>query len=73
APCSTAWRCWRHNPIRNPCERAPMRVLFVLIVVANVWVYALGQGWLGSRPDDAGRDSAAFKQELNADKVKIRP
>jgi len=50
-----------------------MRVLFVLIVVANVWVYALGQGWLGSRPDDAGRDSAAFKQELNADKVKIRP
>ena len=48
-----------------------MRVLFVLIVVANLWVYALGQGWLGSRPDDAGRGAAASRQELNADKVKI--
>jgi len=50
-----------------------MRVLFVLIVVANLWVYALGQGWLGARPDDAGRDRGAASQELNADKVKIRP
>lgn len=50
-----------------------MRVLFVLIVLANLWVYALGQGWLGDRPEDAGRDSAAYSQELNADKVKIRP
>ena len=48
-----------------------MRVLFVLIMLANLWVYALGQGWLGSRPDDAGRDMAALKQELNADKVKL--
>ncbi|GAB1577069.1 hypothetical protein [Bordetella petrii] len=49
-----------------------MRVLFVLIVVANLWVYALGQGWLGGRPDDAGRDAAAG-QELHPERVIIRP
>lgn len=49
-----------------------MRVLFLLIVVANVWVYAMGQGWLGRSPDDAGRDRGNAGQELNADKVVIR-
>ncbi|WP_415791061.1 hypothetical protein [Bordetella tumulicola] len=50
-----------------------MRVLFVLIVLANLWVYALGQGWMGARPEDAGRDRSTFSQELNAERIKIRP
>ena len=48
-----------------------MRVLFLLIVVANVWVYALGQGWIGSRPEDAGRDRGKVGQELNVERIKL--
>lgn len=43
-----------------------MRILFLLILLANVWAYALGQGWLGVRPGD---ESRTVVQELNADKV----
>lgn len=50
-----------------------MRALFLLILVANVWVYALGQGWTGARPDDVGRNPGAFNQEFNATRVKIGP
>lgn len=50
-----------------------MRILFLLIVAANLWVYALGQGWLGARPDDAGRDLANAGRELNADRVTLTP
>jgi len=50
-----------------------MRVLFLLIVIANIWVYALGQGWLGSRPDDAGRDRSRFGQELNVERIRVGP
>ena len=28
-----------------------MRVLFILILLANLWAYALGQGMLGMRPE----------------------
>lgn len=48
-----------------------MRVLFILIVLANLWVLALGQGWIGVRPEDEGRDTRKFSQELNADAVKL--
>ena len=68
-----AWHCLLLNPTLNLCERTVMRVLFVLIVLANLWVYALGQGWMGARPDDAGRDRSTFSQELNAERIKIRP
>lgn len=50
-----------------------MRVLFALIVLANVWVYAMGQGWVGSRPDNAGRDQGRSSQELNTGRIKIGP
>lgn len=50
-----------------------MRVLFLLIVVANVWAYALGQGWIGARPDDAGRDRSKFGQELNVERIRVGP
>ena len=46
-----------------------MRILFLLILLANAWVYALGQGWLGTRPGDEGRK---WVQELNADKVTLQ-
>lgn len=47
-----------------------MRILFVLIVLANVWAYALGQGWLGRPPGDEGRRSVPLN-ELNAGKVTL--
>lgn len=50
-----------------------MRVLLLLIVIANVWVYALGQGWVGPRPEDAGRDRGKVKQELNSQRILVGP
>ncbi|MGE8702988.1 MAG: hypothetical protein ACN6O5_09900 [Achromobacter sp.] len=50
-----------------------MRVLFILILLANLGVYALGQGWLGARPEDQGRDARRFSQELNAGAVTLAP
>jgi hypothetical protein len=47
-----------------------MRVLFILILLANLGVYALGQGWLGVRP---GRDPRRFNQELNPGAVTLVP
>ncbi|WP_198529701.1 hypothetical protein [Achromobacter sp. DH1f] len=48
-----------------------MRVLFILILLANLWVLALGQGWLGTRPADEGRDPRRFSQELNPGAVTL--
>ncbi|MGY6269087.1 hypothetical protein ACXIUT_05305 [Achromobacter denitrificans] len=50
-----------------------MRVLFILILLANLGVYALGQGWLGMRPEDEGRDTRRFSQELNPGAVTLVP
>ncbi|SSW62095.1 hypothetical protein [Achromobacter agilis] len=50
-----------------------MRVLFILILLANLGVYALGQGWLGMRPEDEGRDTRRFTQELNPGAVTLTP
>lgn len=50
-----------------------MRVLFILILLANLGVYAMGQGWLGARPDDEGRDARRFSQELNPTAVTLVP
>lgn len=50
-----------------------MRVLFILIVLANLGVYALGQGWLGVRPIDEGREAQRTKQELNATAFTLKP
>ena len=50
-----------------------MRVLFILILLANLWVLALGQGWIGVRPDDEGRDTRRFSQELNPGAVVLVP
>ena len=50
-----------------------MRVLFILILLANLGVYALGQGWVGARPEDEGRDARRFSQELNPGAVTLVP
>ncbi|CUR66585.1 hypothetical protein ACOTB3_20430 [Achromobacter xylosoxidans] len=50
-----------------------MRVLFILILLANLGVYAQGQGWLGMRPEDEGRDTRRFTQELNPGAVTLVP
>ncbi|WP_251864310.1 hypothetical protein [Achromobacter sp. Marseille-Q4962] len=50
-----------------------MRLLFILLLLANLGVYALGQGLLGPRPEDEGRDTRRFGQQLNADAVRVLP
>lgn len=50
-----------------------MRVLFILILLANLGAFALGQGWLGARPEDEGRDARRFSQELNPAAVTLTP
>jgi hypothetical protein len=48
-----------------------MRVLFLLILLANLGVYALGQGWLGLRPDDEGRTSYRLMQQMNPQAITV--
>lgn len=50
-----------------------MRVLFILILLANLWALALGQGWLGVRPEDEGREPRRFSQELNPGAMTLVP
>ncbi|AHV92211.1 hypothetical protein [Bordetella holmesii] len=50
-----------------------MRILFLVLLLANVWAYGLGQGWLGPRPDDEGRDPRRLTQQLNAGQVSLAP
>jgi len=47
-----------------------MRFLFLLILIANITVFALGQGLFGPAPDKVGRQAASPKQ-INAENVKI--
>jgi hypothetical protein len=47
-----------------------MRLLFLLIVLANVWVYAFGQGWVGPKPEDEGRSPHVASQEINTPPVR---
>ncbi|CAJ47733.1 hypothetical protein [Bordetella avium] len=50
-----------------------MRILFLVILLANIWAYSLGQGWLGPRPDDEGRDPRQLNRELNAGQITLKP
>ncbi len=36
-----------------------MRILFVLIVLVNLALYGVGQGWLGAMPSNEGRGPVA--------------
>jgi hypothetical protein len=48
-----------------------MRILFVLILLANVVLYGIGQSWFGASPSEEGRDPMRLQQELNARKVVV--
>jgi len=48
-----------------------MRPLFLLILILNALVFALGQGWLGTPPAEQGRDPARLQQQINAQAVTL--
>lgn len=48
-----------------------MRVLFILLAVANALMFGLGQGWFGSTRTDSGRQTAYLQTELNGDALTI--
>jgi hypothetical protein len=48
-----------------------MRAFFLLLLAANVVVFAIGRGWLGTPPSDAGRTPGRVAQQLNADAVTV--
>jgi len=50
-----------------------MRALLILILFANLVVFAIGRGWLGTPPESRGRSPERAAQQMNADAAKIRP
>lgn len=44
-----------------------MKGLFILLAVANILMFGLGQGWFGTTRSDAGRQSALMQNQLNGD------
>jgi len=48
-----------------------MRNLFLLILILNALIFALGHGWLGTPPADQGRDPARLQQQVNAQAVEV--
>jgi hypothetical protein len=47
-----------------------VKYLFVMIVVLNVWLFAVGAGWFGTPPAEKGRATRPLA-ELNGDKVVV--
>lgn len=47
-----------------------MRLLFILILLANVAILAFGQGFFGTPPSEQGREPRQFSQR-NQDAVKL--
>jgi hypothetical protein len=51
-----------------------MRTLFILLLLINLGVFALGQGWFGPPRSEAGRSPASRAQvQLNAEAATIGP
>jgi len=48
-----------------------MRNLFLLILVLNAVIFAIGQGWLGTPPAEQGRDPARLQQQINAQAAQV--
>jgi len=48
-----------------------MRTLFLLVLILNAAIFALGQGWLGMPPTEQGRDPARLQQQINAHAVTV--
>ena len=53
---------------------APMRTLFILLFIANLSVFALGQGWFGTPGSQLGRTLAdRIAPQINPDALEISP
>jgi hypothetical protein len=51
-----------------------MRTFFILLVLVNVGVFALGQGWFGQARSEAGRSAASKLQtQLNVESATFGP
>ena len=51
-----------------------MRTFFILLVLVNLGVFALGQGWFGQPRSEAGRSPAnKIQTQLNAESAKFGP
>lgn len=48
-----------------------MKALFILLVVVNALVFGLGQGWLGTKRTDAGRQPGVLKTQVNPDALNV--
>ena len=52
---------------------AGMRILFILLVLGNIAVFGLGQGWFGTPRSELGRSPANLQKQVNADAVRVLP
>jgi hypothetical protein len=51
-----------------------MRAVFIILMLINLGVFGVGQGWFGTPRAEAGRTAAnRLPVPLNADAVKIGP
>jgi hypothetical protein len=51
-----------------------MRILFILLFIANLIAFALGQGWFGTPASQRGRTPIAkIQPQINADAVRVLP
>ena len=51
-----------------------MRAVFIILMLINVGVFGVGQGWFGTPRAEAGRTATnRLPQPLNADAVKLGP
>lgn len=51
-----------------------VRTVFILLVLANIAVFALGQGWFGTPRSQLGRSPADRQQtQINPDAVRVAP
>ena len=51
-----------------------MRTFFILLVLVNVGVFALGQGWFGQARSEAGRSAASkLHTQLNVESATFGP
>jgi len=50
-----------------------MRAILLLILAANLVVFAIGRGWLGTPPSEQGRSPERMARQLNPDAVQVLP
>lgn len=49
------------------------RILFVLLFVSAIGVYALDKGWMGTPPSEEGRNPLKATQEIQPQAVTLLP